>query len=109
MIPSHWAPANEIGYLILTACRQNDYGGKQPRIGIDIGGVIDHRVWGREAHDWHRSTSGLVPGAIEAVRIFVLAFGADNVFLISKARYNRQRFTLIWLETTVKFYDRTGF
>lgn len=72
------------------------------RVGIDFGNTIGrietHRGWEREPF----------PHAIEMIAHFVAKFGANNVFIVSKANKAMQDLTLVWLEKH-NFYAETGF
>lgn len=85
------------------------------KIGLDFGGVIvgeendGHQVNSSEdtmfGINYLRSKE--VQGAAHAVHSIICAFGASNVFIISKARKEMRRKTLEWLDHN-EFYDRTG-
>ena len=57
------------------------------RIAIDIGGVISKQTHGNPTLnvDWHMTRDSEVPRAMLSIRQLVRDFGADNVFIISKA------------------------
>jgi len=82
----------------------------QPRIGIDIGGVLtrdgepDFDRWS----EWDLTSEA--PGAFQACKEVVTLFGADNVFLVSKVRAGgpMQQRTERWLHDTVNFCERTA-
>jgi len=85
--------------------------GEEPRIGIDIGGVItrdgdpDATIMGSQWNfDWE------APGALNAVERIVKVFGGDNVFLVSKVKPGgaMQRRTEQWLHETMRFCEFTG-
>lgn len=76
----------------------------EPRIGIDIGGVL-------LTADMRRcSTVYGVPGGLDAIRIIADIFGARNVFLVSKVRLGgrmHQR-TQQWLSEPNGFLEKVG-
>lgn len=93
------------------------------KIGLDFGGVI---VGGEEAGTAESQRqpgcensddttmfgenylqTPEVPGALHAVRAIVLAYGAPNVYVVSKARREMRRKTSEWLDCT-GFCDRSG-
>jgi len=77
---------------------------REPRIGIDIGGVL-------LTADMRRcSTVYEVPGGLSAIRIIADIFGARNVFLVSKVRLGgrmHQR-TQQWLSEPDGFLEKSG-
>jgi hypothetical protein len=76
---------------------------RQPRIGIDIGGVICHES--PESDNLQE-----VPGAIAALRQIVAIFGPDNVFLVSRLKLggSMQQRVMRWLLADAKFILKTG-
>lgn len=84
----------------------------QPRIGIDVGGVIIDRVKNDHTDtsffsDNYLATSA-VPGAFEGITQLVRQFGSKNVFIVSKCGQVVQDKTCHWLEHH-DFYATTGF
>jgi len=80
----------------------------QPRIGIDIGGVLTREgdAWAKGARwsaDWE------APGAFDAVREIVRSFGPRNVFLVSKVQLGgpMHQQTERWLQE-MGFFEKTG-
>lgn len=84
--------------------------GTEPRIGIDIGGVLtrdgDPGVY--PGSEWTRSWEA--PGALEAVRRIACVFGKANVYLVSKARHGGAMYRRMetWLHDTCRFCAVTG-
>jgi len=77
---------------------------QEPRIGIDIGGVL-------LTADMRRcSTVYDVPGGLDAIRIIVDIFGARNVFLVSKVRLGGRmhKRTQQWLTEPDGFLEKVG-
>lgn len=84
----------------------------QPRIGIDVGGVIIDRVKNDHTDtsffsDNYLATSA-VPGAFNSIARLIRYFGAENVFIISKCGEVVENKTRHWLEHH-GFYATTGF
>lgn len=82
-----------------------------PTLGIDIGGVIMDRANDKSdtsffSQNYLQTTCN--PGMFEAVKELVDIFGADNVWIVSKAGARTQARSLEWLAHH-DFYKRTGF
>lgn len=83
--------------------------GNEPRIGVDIGGVITRRTDHQSlAKEW--GLDHATPGAFNAAKRLVAMFGDENVFLVSKVRPGgaMQRKTEHWLHETCHFCENTG-
>lgn len=82
------------------------------RIGLDVGGVITDRIKNDNTDTSFKSDNFLltsaVPGAFEAVALLTETYGAENVFIISRAKPKTQDKTLQWLAHK-NFYAQTGF
>lgn len=82
------------------------------RIGLDVGGVIIDRIRNDGTDTSFKSDNFLltsaVPGVFAAVELMTRAYGAENVFIISKAKPKTQDKTLRWFEHK-EFYATTGF
>lgn len=80
------------------------------RIGLDVGGVIIDRIKNDGTDTSFKSDNFLlttaVPGAFAAVKLMVEAYGAKNVFIISKVKSDVK--TRMWLSYN-QFYRKTGF
>jgi len=85
--------------------------GRQPRIGIDIGGVLtrdgDPSYMG-SMEEWDSSWEAT--GAFDAVKKIVQVFQPENVFIVSKVRPNGSMHRRMeeWLHETVDFCNITG-
>ncbi|CAK9116065.1 unnamed protein product [Durusdinium trenchii] len=85
--------------------------GTEPRIGIDIGGVLtregDPRYRG-SYDEWDESWEA--DGALDSVRKIVQVFGPSNTFLVSKVRPGGKmhRRMELWLHETLNFCEETG-
>ena len=81
------------------------------RIAIDIGGVISKYQKGGHAllSDWFQTQDAEVPRAMLSIREIVRRFGADNVFIISKAGLKMAQLTKTWLLETMAIDAVTGF
>eukprot|EP00933_Yihiella_yeosuensis_P077581 TRINITY_DN8815_c0_g1_i1.p1 TRINITY_DN8815_c0_g1~~TRINITY_DN8815_c0_g1_i1.p1 ORF type:complete len:293 (+),score=66.30 TRINITY_DN8815_c0_g1_i1:93-971(+) len=84
-----------------------------PRIGIDIDGVLTkYHMDGDKGdidEDWYEKETSATPFAMEAVTELVVQFGADNVFIISKASERGLKKHLEqWLHETMDICGKTG-
>ncbi len=85
------------------------------RFGIDVGGVLMGHASSFTGSSGGEDTifsknylaSPAAPGALDGVRTLVQVFGAENVFIVSKAGERTQQRTLHWLEHHA-WYQRTG-
>eukprot|EP00747_Dinoflagellata_sp_TGD_P178792 gnl/TRDRNA2_/TRDRNA2_28412_c0_seq1.p1 gnl/TRDRNA2_/TRDRNA2_28412_c0~~gnl/TRDRNA2_/TRDRNA2_28412_c0_seq1.p1 ORF type:complete len:611 (-),score=68.55 gnl/TRDRNA2_/TRDRNA2_28412_c0_seq1:242-2017(-) len=86
------------------------YSGAEPRIGIDIGGVLTRDGDPSVSKDEQWGVDWEAPDALEACRRLVEVFGSKNVFLVSKVRPggSMQRKTEHWLHEVVDFCNFTG-
>ena len=84
---------------------------RQPRLGVDFGGVIVPAVGRAEREDTHFSDAFLEtppqPGAYEALRTLVTLFDG-HVWIVSKAGQRIESLTRTWLQAT-DFFAQTGF
>jgi hypothetical protein len=86
--------------------------GKEPSIGIDLGGVLNQHnndVKG-DTTNWHLSTTSEAPGAMDGVKELVNRFGAENVHVVSKLTVGSAMETnsKTWLFKTMDICRRTG-
>jgi hypothetical protein len=74
---------------------------EEPRIGIDIGGVLTYEKRGELFE---------VPGSVDAVRLIVEKFGETNVFIVSKVRLGGRmhKMSRAWLNGPNGFLKRVG-
>jgi hypothetical protein len=81
------------------------------RIAIDIGGVISKQTNGNPTSntDWHMIRDSEVTRAFLSIRQLVKDFGADNVFIISKAGPTMAKLSRQWLTDTMVIDEITGF
>ena len=81
------------------------------RIAIDIGGVISQHQSGnpRKNTNWRLTRDSEVSRAMLSIRELVQRFGADNVFIISKAGPTMAKLSLTWLIDTMAIDEITGF
>ena len=82
-----------------------------PRIAIDIGGVISKFHPGKStiSDEWFLTQDSEVPRAMLSIRELVKRFGADNVFIISKAGPRMAKLSKAWLLDVMALEDITGF
>ena len=81
---------------------------KKVRIGIDIGGVITAGLRERENDDGTYKNTPPKDGCLEVIADLCKKYGAENVFIISKACNERRRqANLAWLVNN-RFYETTG-
>eukprot|EP00931_Biecheleriopsis_adriatica_P049572 TRINITY_DN28685_c0_g1_i1.p1 TRINITY_DN28685_c0_g1~~TRINITY_DN28685_c0_g1_i1.p1 ORF type:complete len:665 (+),score=151.63 TRINITY_DN28685_c0_g1_i1:108-2102(+) len=84
--------------------------GRQPRFGIDIGGVLtrDGDPKFNIAAEWDHLAEA--PGALDAVKRIAQVFGVENTFLVSKVRPggSMQQKIEHWLHETCRFCEKTG-
>jgi len=84
--------------------------GKPPRIGVDLGGVLNKHnndVMG-DTSKWHMLQSSEVPGAMDSMAELVRAFGPQNVFIVSKVGRMMEALSQTWLHQTMNICGRTG-
>ena len=85
--------------------------GHPPRIAIDIGGVISTYFPGKSktSEEWFTTRDTEVPRAMLSIRELVKRFGADNVFIISKAGPRMAKLSKAWLLDVMELEAITGF
>ena len=76
-----------------------------PRIALDIGGVIMSAS--NTTHEDTDASSGVTRECLDAVKAIVALFGAENVFIISKARKKMADASLAKLRAR-NFFEYTG-
>ena len=81
------------------------------RIAIDIGGVISQHQSGNPTKNtnWHLTRDSEVTRAMLSICELVQRFGADNVFIISKAGPTMAKLSKTWLIDTMAIDEITGF
>ena len=82
-----------------------------PRIAIDIGGVISKYFTGKNStsEKWFQTQDTEVPRALLSIRELVKRFGAENVFIISKAGPRMAKLSKTWLLDVMELEAITGF
>lgn len=79
---------------------------KMPRVGLDFGGVLQH-VAGTDSN-FDVENMPLMDGVLEGCKRLVDLFGAENVFIVSKAGSSVAKGSLRCLEKNC-FFAETGF
>lgn len=76
-----------------------------PRIGIDVGGVLNKYLNDVSEEAWELMTDSEAPGAMAALGKCVKHFGPANVFILSKCRGVMKSKTETWLFKTMGICD----
>lgn len=106
-----WSEYPTTPLFLETAANKPNAPGTEPRIGIDIGGVLtregDPRYRG-SYDEWDASWEA--DGALDAVKKITQVFGPSNTFLVSKVRPGGRmhRRMELWLHETINFCEVTG-
>ena len=106
-----WSEYPTTPLFLESAANKPNNPGAEPRIGIDIGGVLtregDPRYRGSK-DEWDESWEA--DGALDAVRKITQVFGPSNTFLVSKVRPGGRmhRRMELWLHETINFCEATG-
>jgi hypothetical protein len=86
--------------------------GKQsiPRLGVDVGGVLreaDGIITTGDEFDAAFLQAPALESSIEVLATLVQAFKPENVFIVSKAKQDMQRRTMLWFDE-IDLFNRTG-
>lgn len=106
-----WSEYPTTPLFLESAANKPNAPGTEPRIGIDIGGVLtregDPRYRG-SYDEWDASWEA--DGALDAVKKITQVFGPSNTFLVSKVRPGGRmhRRMELWLHETINFCEVTG-
>lgn len=101
----------EVGPVGIDASKPKNPG-QNPRIGIDIGGVLTREGDGtgfNGGDEWDHLWES--PGAFDAVGKILSVFGPENTFIVSKVSPGKtiHRKVEKWLHETIGFCQKTGF